>query len=294
MNVSNEVSTTFKFQRLASSHFVENPRGFRQHYLDWPNLDGEAYGETSIPIILLHPKRSNARHWDFLVDALSIPNRVVAADARGHGLSDWPDSGYTVPELGLDVISFMDAIEIERTVLIGGATGGNLCVSLAAQYPDRVAGITVIDPGMSVPKEMAKEVIRQTREEHDFSDFEAAKTAMHFQDLWRPEVRDHYAAHSFRERSDGRWQWRYAAAPARSIAASLDDDSVWGFADQIKCPALLVRGATSTVFTEQHMARLSGLVPHARIVHLEDAEHTPAQENPEGLAENIDLLIASL
>ncbi len=274
------------FRRPAAGNFLDNPRGFCQHYLDWSGSEP--------PIVLLHPKRSNARHWDHMVDALASPNRVLAPDARGHGLSDYPDSGYRVPELAEDVVAFLDTAGIARAVFVGGATGGNLCIWLAANRPDRVAGICVVDPGMSVPKEIADEVIRQTREEHDFPDFATAKASMHFQDLWSPEVRDHYAAHSFRERDDGRWAWRYAAAPARTIAASLDEDSVWDMAADVKCPTVLVRGATSAVFTDAHMARLVGLVPHARVVHLDKAEHTPAQENPAGMAAVVDDLVSSI
>ena len=108
-------------------------------------------------------------------------------------------------------MAFLDAVGVSRAFFVGGATGGNLCIWLAANHPDLVAGIAVVDPGMSVPKHIAAEVIRQTKEEHNFPDFETAKASMHFQELWRPEVRDHYAAHSFSERDDGRWEWRYAA-----------------------------------------------------------------------------------
>lgn len=270
------------FSRPAEPHSVDNPRGFHQHYLEWTGAD--------IPVVLLHPKRSNARHWDFMVDAMQTPNRVLAPDMRGHGRSDYPKTGYRVPELSNDVIAFMDALEIGRAILVGGATGGNMCIWLAAQHPDRVAGIGVIDPGLSVPPSMAAEVVRQTYEEHSFPDFEMAKASMHFSELWTPEVRDHYAEHSFRRRSDGRWEWLYSAASARTIAASLDEDSVWEMA-KVSCPALLVRGATSAVFTEADMDRLAALMPHARVVHMTHAEHTPAQENPQGLAAEVDRLV---
>ena len=225
-----------------------------------------------------------------MVDAMQAPNHVLAPDMRGHGQSEYPETGYRVPELSADVIAFMNALKIGRAVLVGGATGGNMCIWLAAQHPDRVAGIGLVDPGLSVPPKMAAEVVRQTHEEHSFPDFETAKASMHFSALWAPEVRDHYAEHSFRKRSDGRWEWLYAAAPARTIAASLYEDSVWEMAN-VSCPALLVRGATSAVFTEADMDRLATLMPHARIVHLTHAEHTPAQENPQGLAAEVDRLV---
>ena len=212
MSTAKDTVTT-AFRRPAVSGFIDKVRGFRQHYLDWPG--------TEPPVVLLHPKRSNARHWDHIVDAMARRNRVLAPDARGHGLSDYPKDGYRVPELGADVVAFLDAVGVSRAFFVGGATGGNLCIWLAANHPDRVAGIAVVDPGMSVPKHIAAEVIRQTKEEHNFPDFETAKASMHFQELWRPEVRDHYAAHSFSERDDGRWGVALrclTGAPNRSFA----------------------------------------------------------------------------
>ena len=117
MTGSPAAKSGFDFRRPAGSREFVNSRGFRQHYLEWSG--------TAPPLILLHPKRSNARHWDFMVDSLAAPNRVLAPDARGHGLSEWPDEGYRVPELAEDVIAFMDALGIGRAILAGGA----ICVS---------------------------------------------------------------------------------------------------------------------------------------------------------------------
>lgn len=48
------------------------------HVLDWQGTD--------LPILLLHPNRTNARVWDFVVEYSGLKNRFLAPDARGHGL----------------------------------------------------------------------------------------------------------------------------------------------------------------------------------------------------------------
>ncbi|MGI9657772.1 MAG: alpha/beta fold hydrolase, partial [Gaiellaceae bacterium] len=50
----------------------------RLHVLDWDGAEP--------PILLLHPNRTNARVWDFVVEHSTLPNRFIAPDQRGHGL----------------------------------------------------------------------------------------------------------------------------------------------------------------------------------------------------------------
>ena len=256
-------------KREAESKYLQNIRGFKQHYLDWQG--------SRTPIILLHPKRSNSRHWDHMVDLLSATNRVLAPDFRGHGLSEYPESGYTVPGLGEDIISFINSLKIDKAIFVGCATGGNLCIWLAANYSDKV-------------KEIAKEVLRQTYEEHNFPNYESAKSSMYFQEFWSKDIKNHYAKYSFKKRSDGRWEWLYSPKAAINISESLDKDSVWNLSKLVKCPAFILRGVDSPVFTQEHIDRLAQYISHADKINLENASHTPAQENPSGLAYEIDKL----
>ncbi|MBL41221.1 MAG: hypothetical protein CMM49_01020 [Rhodospirillaceae bacterium] len=269
-----------EFNRKVESKFLLNERGFKQHYLDWKGVNN--------PIVLIHPKRSNCHHWDHMVDSLSISNRVLSPDLRGHGLSDYPDKGYSVPELSLDIIYFIQAKNISKCFIIGCATGGNIAIWIAANYPEIVDGIGIIDPGLSVPKKIADEVKRQTIEEHEFDSYEEAKSSIYFQELWSEEVKNHYAKYSFKKTSNGKWKWLYAAEPAREISESLNNDSVWGISKEVKCKALILRGETSPVFTMEHMNRLGEYINKSIQVNLPNSSHTPAQENPVGLALEID------
>jgi pimeloyl-ACP methyl ester carboxylesterase len=56
------------------------------HCLDWRG-DG-------ISLLLLHPNRTNARVWNFVVVHSELCHRCIAPEARGKGLSDYPTHGY--------------------------------------------------------------------------------------------------------------------------------------------------------------------------------------------------------
>ena len=64
---------------------------------------GDGAGDGT-PVLLIHGLASNCRLWDGAAKALvALGHDVVALDLRGHGRSDKPDHGYSVPEVAADV-----------------------------------------------------------------------------------------------------------------------------------------------------------------------------------------------
>ena len=82
------------------------------HHLDWPAATAEAAAEP--PIVLLHPNRTNARVWDYVVEHSTLPNRWLAPDQRGHGRSDYPESGYQLDDYVTDLVELLDALGVAR------------------------------------------------------------------------------------------------------------------------------------------------------------------------------------
>lgn len=72
--------------------------------------------------------------------------RVIAVDLLGHGLSDKPlDVGhYTwAGQLG-QVEAIMDALDLDRTTVVGQSMGGHLALGFAQEFPARVSAVAVI------------------------------------------------------------------------------------------------------------------------------------------------------
>jgi pimeloyl-ACP methyl ester carboxylesterase len=118
----------------------------RIHYLHW-NLGG---GGRSL--VLLHGLASNARIWElvatYLVDARMT---AVAPDARGHGLSDKPSQGYDFNAMIADLAALVDALHLEKPLLVGHSWGANLALEYAARFPFGLlapSGIVLVDGGM--------------------------------------------------------------------------------------------------------------------------------------------------
>ncbi len=101
-----------------------------------------------LPCVLLHGLASNARLWDMVARYLNqAGHHVIAADQRGHGHSDKPDSGYSFDETTADLKGLIDALHLERPIIAGQSWGGNVVLDFAARYPDVASGVVLVDGG---------------------------------------------------------------------------------------------------------------------------------------------------
>jgi pimeloyl-ACP methyl ester carboxylesterase len=100
-------------------------------------------------VVLLHGLTATRRYVVMGSRALERSgHRVIAYDARGHGRSGparrAEDYGYD--ELAADLVSVLDALEVERPVLAGASMGAHTILRLALEAPNRVGGLVVITP----------------------------------------------------------------------------------------------------------------------------------------------------
>ena len=116
------------------------------------DLAWEDFGDGE-PTILLLPTWSiiPSRFWKLQVPYLARHHRVVTFDGRGTGRSGRPvgPQAYTADQFSDDAVAVLDALEIDRAVIVGFSRGALWGVRLAADHPERVAGLIAIGP--SVP-----------------------------------------------------------------------------------------------------------------------------------------------
>ena len=93
------------------------------------------------------------RQWKLQVPALARRFRVVTVEGRGNGAADRPadPEAYTDTEYVSDVIAVMDAVGIDRAVVIGLSMGGRHALQLAAAHPDRAAGVVAVGAALPWP-----------------------------------------------------------------------------------------------------------------------------------------------
>ncbi|NDJ74907.1 MAG: alpha/beta hydrolase [Chloroflexi bacterium] len=103
-------------------------------------------GRPGLPLVLLHGITDDALCWTRVAQELETTCDVVLIDARGHGFSDKPETGYASTDHAADVVGVIDALGLDRPVLLGHSMGAEVAAHVAATYPDRVRGVILEDP----------------------------------------------------------------------------------------------------------------------------------------------------
>jgi pimeloyl-ACP methyl ester carboxylesterase len=110
--------------------------GVKLHYL--------AAGKGS-PVILLHGYTQTSHMWRPLIAELAGTHSVIAPDLRGAGKSDKPEAGYDKKSLAQDVHALAASLGHRRVKLVGHDIGLMVAYAYAAQYPDEVESIALMD-----------------------------------------------------------------------------------------------------------------------------------------------------
>jgi pimeloyl-ACP methyl ester carboxylesterase len=114
-----------------------NVNEIRLHYLDW--------GGSGPALLFLAGRGCNGHIFDDLAPCFTGFFRVLALDRRGHGDSDYPESGYDIDTLVEDIHEFLDCLGIDRVILAGHSLAGIELSHFAARYPERVLALVYLE-----------------------------------------------------------------------------------------------------------------------------------------------------
>ena len=103
------------------------------------------FGGKGPAVVLLHGFGDTGDMWAPLAAVLVRDHTVIVPDLRGMGLSAHPDTGYTKKNQALDIVGVMDALKIERAVLVTHDIGNMVGYPLAVEFPARITRWNVID-----------------------------------------------------------------------------------------------------------------------------------------------------
>ena len=99
------------------------------HYIE------QGFGQ---PLILLHGNGEDNSYFVHQIDHFSKEYRVIAIDTRGHGKSPRGDKPFTINQFADDLHNFMDKKRINKANILGFSDGGNISLTFALKYPQRV------------------------------------------------------------------------------------------------------------------------------------------------------------
>lgn len=116
----------------------------------------ESHGE-GVPLVLVAGLGYPLWEWHRMVPLLAERFCVVTFDNRGVGQTDAPAGPYTASLLAADVAGLLDALEIERAVLMGHSMGGFIAQAFALEYPGRLSKLVLCSTNFGGPRHVPVE-----------------------------------------------------------------------------------------------------------------------------------------
>jgi pimeloyl-ACP methyl ester carboxylesterase len=109
------------------------------------HLSYEERGEGA-PLVFLHAGGMTRAMWEEQFTRFAREHRVIRYDARGSGGSSDPSGPFSHRE---DLKKLLDALDVDRPVLVGCSLGSRVFLDFALAYPGRAAGLVLSSPGIS-------------------------------------------------------------------------------------------------------------------------------------------------
>lgn len=257
------------------SHFVR-VGDIRLHYVDW--------GRNGPPVLFHHGGQRTSRSWDALAEGLSRDFWVLSLDARGHGLSDWPERGYSQGQRVADLNGFLDALGLTELFGVGHSSGGSTFTLYAAQHPGRFRRLVLIEPLIVATPGSSDGYLRRMQNTRRLwaSRDDLLKTLQGHPETrkWREDVMHDVAQKEARQHPDGSVEMMWNPNIYHPEDRGKDVFSLIEVAPTVPVPVLVMAG-TASRFNYEEARRLAAAFPQGSFELVEGAGHNIYMERPE-------------
>nr|WP_255459735.1 alpha/beta hydrolase [Micrococcus sp. TA1] len=235
---------------------------------------------------MLHGLLGHAREWDPAVAELAVTHQVWVLDQRGHGLSDWAGD-YARSTMAEDLIAWLEAVGLDRPVVIGHSMGATVVLLAAARRPDLFGRLVIADTAPKTADGQLQAWLREYLQELGAASHGTVAEALALRSggpRARPDLVRRSVEQSLVRGDDGRYRWRFDARGLVGSLDSVDPAVLWDAIDAISCPVLLLRGEHSLELSPELSGEMARRLGDARLGTIAGAGHDLALENPEGVA----------
>jgi pimeloyl-ACP methyl ester carboxylesterase len=276
------------------SRFVE-VNDLRVHY--------KTTGEGEPTLLLLHGFGASVFSWREVMDPLGEQGTVIAFDRPAFGLTERPLSWekganpYTPEAQVALVVGLMDALGVEKAILVGNSAGGTVAVNAALKHPERIEALVLVDaaiyegggapswaqPFLRLPQvdRLGPLLSRQIKVRGDAF----LEGAWHDPSKITPRDRAGYRK-PLQAKNWDRALWELTKASRElNLAERIEE---------IASPALVISGDDDRVVPVESSVRLAEELPNAELVVIPNCGHVPHEECPGPFLEAVEAFLDTL
>jgi pimeloyl-ACP methyl ester carboxylesterase len=233
------------------------------HRLEYARIGAE--DDEDGTLVLLHEGLGSIAMWRDFPERLAAVTRtpVVVYSRYGYGESDALDASRTVrymhDEALVTLPQFLDALSIERPLLVGHSDGGSIALIYAGASGRAVAGVVTLAAHVIV-------------EDVSIASIAVAREAYRNTDLRSRLARYHAEVDgAFRGWND---IW---------LASAFREWNIEEYLPRIECPVLAIQGEDDEYGTMDQLARIARGARDVELLRLDACRHSPHRDQPDAL-----------
>ena len=265
-------------RRNTADLYLESPLGVTRY---------RVFGNPGRPtVVLIHGFNGFVESWSPNIDALVDEGyRVVAYDLWGRGLSSRPRVDLSLRVFHDQLAMLLEHLGTTRVVLMGSSFGCVIAADYALKHPESVDKLVLVGPA-GWPSDHDTQWIKLPV---------VGDLVFHFagRQLLRPQVEAYF------HRGPAPWAmdaWnRYAAYPGFTRAALstlrfspvTDYTEGWRQLGTLDRPILFIWGKQDVSFPYANRDKVAALIPHAKVIGIDDAAHWVNIEQPAAVNEAV-------
>ena len=250
----------------STSKFVKT-NGIQIHY--------ERTGGDKPPFVLCHGITDNGRCFLRLAEHLAPRFEVILVDARGHGLSDAPEDGYSAEHHADDLAGLITALGLNQPVIYGHSMGARTVSRLAAKNPDLPRAVILEDPVYLLPMSREESEATLTWVRQMPAEIRRWKTLSETDLMAMAKEQGHP---DWTEAEQVEWARAKAQVSPNVFKMGSTMETITADFPLIICPVLILKADAAQEIRTRTQAAVSNLL-NGKIIHITNAGHNVRRDN---------------
>jgi pimeloyl-ACP methyl ester carboxylesterase len=265
---------------IESSYIQTN--GIKIHY--------ERTGGTKTPFVFSHGITDNGRCMLRLAEYFANRFDVVLVDARGHGLSDAPEEGYSADHHANDLAGLVKGLELENPIFYGHSMGARTVSRLAAKFPALPQAVILEDPVYIIPVSNEESQASQAWVDQMPAEIRRWHAMSETQLLALAKEQEHP---DWTEAEEMEWAKSKAQVSPNVFRMGNTMQSIVADFSQISCPVLILKADAPLEIQAKNEASVKPLT-NGKIIHVTGAGHNVRRDNWDDTIRHLETFLGEI